>query len=255
MPRTIKDRSRYIPKQIDKKVRKASGFRCAWCGKYLTVRHHIQPFSLGGPHSEDNLILLCPDCHSEAHLDKISQDELMKRRISLTGKVDRSSGCLSINKEFFQIDVGGNHFINCNNILMFNDIPLIQVRNDKGYLLISLKLFNDQGNLICWMSDNRWWVENEAILNFNFTKNTFSIIDKKSSQILQLNIKDYLIEIFGQLYLLGDVIQLSKNAIIFRNSQNMFIDNTFTNIPNAFVIKEKTFTKQHQGSIGVLMTI
>lgn len=251
----MKDRSRYIPRKIDKKVREASGFRCAWCGKYLTVRHHIRPFSLGGPHSEDNLILLCPDCHSEADSRKISQDELIDRRISLKGKVDRSSGCLSINKEYFQVDVGGNHFINCNNILMFNDVPLISVRNDIGYLLISLRLFNEQGNLICWMNDNRWWVENDSILNFNFTKDSFSITDEKSTQILELKIKDYLIEIFGKIYLLGDIIQLSKNAIIFRNSQNMFINNTFRNIPNAFVIKEKSFTKQFRGPIGVLMTI
>jgi len=80
----------------------------------------------------------------------------MSRRISLTGKVVRSSGCLSINKEYLQINVGGNHFINCRNALVFNDIPLISVRNDNGYLLLSLRLFNEEGNLICWMSENRY---------------------------------------------------------------------------------------------------
>jgi len=38
-------KSRYIPKKVDKEVRKASGFRCAWCGCYLTERHHIYPYS------------------------------------------------------------------------------------------------------------------------------------------------------------------------------------------------------------------
>ncbi len=72
---------RYIPKKTDDIIRGASGFRCAWCGKYLTERHHIKPLYLGGDHSEDNLVLLCPDCHSEAGKGIISQNELIKRRI------------------------------------------------------------------------------------------------------------------------------------------------------------------------------
>ncbi len=132
-----RNKSRYIPKKIDKEVKKASGFRCAWCGCYLTERHHIIPFSLTKSHSKDELILLCPNCHTQADSGKISVKELMDRRISLTGKVDRSSGCFSINEEHFQVDVGGNHFIDCVNILTFNDIPLISARNDNGYFLLS----------------------------------------------------------------------------------------------------------------------
>jgi len=247
-------KSRYIPKKVDKEVRKASGFRCSWCGCYLTERHHIYPHSLGGHHSEDNLILLCPNCHIHAHSDKISVNELMNRRIRLTGKVDRSSGCLSINKEYFQVDVGGNHFINCRNILMFNDVPLISVKNDNGYLLLSVRLFNEEGNLICWMCENRWWVENEAISDFEYTKDKFSI-DINNTRVLELRIKEKLIEMSGSIYLLGDVIQLSKDEIVFKNSQSMFIDNTFNGIHNAIVIKEKTFNKPIQGGGGILIEI
>jgi len=201
------------------------------------------------------LILLCPTCHTQAHSGKISYDELMNRRKSLTGKVDRSPGYLSINKEYFQLDVGGNHFINCINILMFNDIHLISVKNDNGYLLLSMKLFNKEGNLICWMSENKWWLENEAILDFKHTINEFSITDTQNSKVLELKIKENLIEISGSIYLLGDIIQLSKDKIVFNNSQNRFINNTFNGIHNAIVIKEKPFNRPIQGSTGILIEI
>ena len=245
--------SRHIPIAVDQKVRKASGFRCAWCGNYLTERHHIYPFSVGGPHSEDNLILLCPNCHAQLGTGKISMDELKNRRIGLTGKLDRSSGCLSINKQYFQIDVGSNHFINCQNILMLNDIPLISVRNDNGYLLLSLRLFSKSGHLVCWMSENRWWVDNETIMNFQHSKDRFSITDADNLKILDLALYEKRVEISGLIYLLGDAIELSKNEMKFRNSQNRIIGCTFQG-PNGIVIKENSFAKPI-GGCGVLIGV
>lgn len=122
------ERSRYIKKTVDNAIKQETGFRCAWCGEYLTIRHHIIEFSLGGPNSEDNLILLCPNCHDNVHSGKISQEELEKIKSELTGQIDRSAGVFSINKEYFQIDIGGFHAINCKNVLLFNNIPLISVK-------------------------------------------------------------------------------------------------------------------------------
>jgi hypothetical protein len=250
-----KTKSRYIPKKIDEGVKKASGFRCAWCGCYLTVRHHIKSFKLTKSHSANNLILLCPSCHTQAHSGKITMDELKERRINLTGKIDRSSGCLSINKEMFRIDVGGNHFINCKNILMFNDTPLVSAINKDGYLLISLRLFNKAGNLICWMSENRWWVENKAILNFKFSKDKFSISASNKTKLLNLIIKGDSVEMSGRMYLLDSSVRLTKDRVVFEDSQNQFIGNTFNNISNAIVIKEKSFSNPILGSTGILMEI
>jgi len=247
--------SRYIPKSIDKEVKTASGFRCAWCGVYLTERHHIIPYNLTKSHDKDSLILLCPTCHAEADAERITADELIKRRIQLSGEVDRSSGNLSINSDLLKVNVGGNSFINCNNILVFNDIPLISVQNKNGYLLVSLKLFNREGNLICWMNENRWWVENQAILDFKYSKNNLSVFENKNDKILDLTIKDDLVEVCGLIHLLGDNIQLSKDKIIFKNSQNQFISNTFSNINNAIVIKEKSFTGPIFGNCGILFII
>lgn len=62
-------------------------------------------------------------------------------------------------------------------------------------------------------------------------------------------------EISGTIYLLGDVIELSKKQIKFRNSQNMFINNTFNGINNAVVIKEKSFGKSITGNCGILVEV
>lgn len=49
--------------------------RCEKCGIRRPVpgffeMHHIVPRSEGGDNSENNLIILCPNCHKDAHLGK-----------------------------------------------------------------------------------------------------------------------------------------------------------------------------------------
>lgn len=228
--------SRHIPKKIDEAIRIASGFKCAWCGVHLTERHHIEPFYIVQEHTEDNLILLCPNCHAEATSGKISADELKTRRIALTGEIDRASGSLSIAQGEFQIDVGGNHFIKCENILMFNDNPLLSVENDKGYLLVSMKIFNESGNLVCWMSRNRWWIENSSILDFRHSKNNLTVIDKDGDQMLNIAVRRQLIEINGYLFIKGNKISFSKEKIEFGQGNRM-IDCTFIGL-NAVVFSD-----------------
>ena len=53
----------------------------------------------------------------------------------------------------------------------------------------------------------------------------------------------------------GSYIQLLKDRIVFKNNQSQFIGNTFNNINNAIVIREKSFKKKIPGSTGVLMGI
>jgi 5-methylcytosine-specific restriction endonuclease McrA len=48
---------------------KSRGQACERCGKYHENlhAHHIKKLMDGGGNTEDNLQLLCPDCHKEAH--------------------------------------------------------------------------------------------------------------------------------------------------------------------------------------------
>ena len=48
---------------------KRDHYRCRLCGRYTRnpVCHHIIPVRLGGTHSPNNLITLCPECHKKIH--------------------------------------------------------------------------------------------------------------------------------------------------------------------------------------------
>lgn len=61
--------SKYIWTNLRAKlIRKYSKCQACSNGSFLLEVHHIHPIALGGdPFGEENLIVLCPDCHLDAH--------------------------------------------------------------------------------------------------------------------------------------------------------------------------------------------
>ncbi len=59
---------REIPSMVKRKVRERDQNRCVKCGKDDKLHlHHIKPYSKGGQHVVDNLVLLCNECHVKEH--------------------------------------------------------------------------------------------------------------------------------------------------------------------------------------------
>jgi len=66
--------NKYMWNLLREKLLKKANHKCQSCNKgssegvYLHEVHHIHPIALGGnPFDEENLIVLCPDCHLDAH--------------------------------------------------------------------------------------------------------------------------------------------------------------------------------------------
>lgn len=52
--------------------------KCYICGESMfTQKHHILPRSKGGSDNQENLIVLCANCHAGAHHGMYTQDELI----------------------------------------------------------------------------------------------------------------------------------------------------------------------------------
>ena len=71
VPQSVLDMS----KRTTSKVMKRLGVGCSCCGwdKGSCDIHHILPRSKGGGDSNDNLTLLCPNCHRLAHEGKLTE--------------------------------------------------------------------------------------------------------------------------------------------------------------------------------------
>ena len=84
-----------IPERVKKKIWQEADLRCAKCGQSNTSTleiHHIKELALGGTHDEENLILLCSNCHSKVTADEISEAEVLRLKLSLINKTHTRTG-------------------------------------------------------------------------------------------------------------------------------------------------------------------
>jgi len=79
---------RQIPSEIRRQVLHEAGYRCAnpVCRMVLAINlHHLDQVSEGGDNTIDNLIALCPNCHTLHHQGNIPHESLRAWKILLVG--------------------------------------------------------------------------------------------------------------------------------------------------------------------------
>lgn len=75
--RAYRSSKRYIPTPLENLLFELAGHRCTLCHAPWLEIHHIEELSDGGKTEYENLIVLCPNCHTRVHADGIpSKEEL-----------------------------------------------------------------------------------------------------------------------------------------------------------------------------------
>ena len=80
--RAYRSSTRYIPTPLENLLFELAGHRCTLCHAPWLEIHHIEELSDGGKTEYENLIVLCPNCHTRVHADGIpSKEELRHYKI------------------------------------------------------------------------------------------------------------------------------------------------------------------------------
>ncbi len=216
-----KKRSRYIPKAVEKKVKSRHFFQCAWCGTGIMEQHHIKEFAEGGEHVEGNLILLCSNCHTEVHKPdtKIKLDDLLLRK-STHLKGDRIGGNVQFDIQTPKIKFGSIFVVDANPFLSFKREPVIELEYINDAYSLSCRFYNKTGELIFWMSKNRYWCP----ASFEIIQSAKSIEIKAKNQNYKLHIwqtDDYL-NLLGENYSRGNKISLTNEGLFVNNTSHPF---------------------------------
>ena len=69
--REYRDSSRYVPTALERLLFELAGHRCTICAAPWMEIHHIDELSEGGKTEFENLIVLCPNCHTRVHREQI----------------------------------------------------------------------------------------------------------------------------------------------------------------------------------------
>lgn len=75
--RAYRSSERYIPTALEQLLFELAGHRCTICKAPWLEIHHIDELNKGGITEYNNLIVLCPNCHTRVHANNVpSKDEL-----------------------------------------------------------------------------------------------------------------------------------------------------------------------------------
>ena len=80
--REYRTSERYIPTPLEELLYELAGHRCTICQAPLLEIHHIKPLEQGGETTYENLIVLCPNCHTRVHKEDVpSAKELQQYKL------------------------------------------------------------------------------------------------------------------------------------------------------------------------------
>jgi 5-methylcytosine-specific restriction endonuclease McrA len=76
--RAYRSSSRYVPTALETLLYELAGHKCTICHAPWLEIHHIQELGDGGKTEYENLIVLCPNCHTRVHQDGIPKSEELR---------------------------------------------------------------------------------------------------------------------------------------------------------------------------------
>lgn len=75
--RAYRTSMRYVPTPLENLLFELAGHRCTICHAPWLEIHHIEELADGGQTEYENLVVLCPNCHTRVHAEAVpSKDEL-----------------------------------------------------------------------------------------------------------------------------------------------------------------------------------
>lgn len=154
---------RYIPSDIQAKIRKDDGYGCIKCGNIFIQYEHIDPlFCDAKEHDPEKITLLCSGCHDE------STGKRLPKRIIQALKKDpyckkvgfTKSKKFYPNPDQMKIEIGNSSFSNTDIAITIYGKPIIWVTKDLSDpyspLLYNAVFMDSKGNKIGYLNKNQF---------------------------------------------------------------------------------------------------
>lgn len=174
-----------IPLAIKRSVRQRCYFGCVYCGNPIIEYHHIVPWSEVRTHEEDNLTILCSNCHKKVTNGLVGAGQVIEWNKSPYNQNKKYSSSEMLGYKIFdredieklQVEIANSKFklkpldINLPYYIMIpimiDQVPLIAFTIINGRLSLYLKLFDEENNVAVEI------VNNEVITRLDFWDITF----------------------------------------------------------------------------------
>jgi hypothetical protein len=219
----VNSKCRFAPASVRRQLREEAGFGCAFCGNPLIENAHIIPYSKTKDFKIEDMVALCPGCHTEADLSKIPEWVLRDKKSNPFNR-DKSfvKKKFTVTGEQMVVNIGSNRIIDTENILVVNNFNLISIRRlEKQYLSISVNLFDKIQRRIAFIHENEWFVDKRYFWDIEYRPQHLILRNAPKEIIFEIQISDDEIFITGNMFFNGFPIIIRPNTLIIAGFQFM----------------------------------
>ena len=208
-------RCRTAPASVRRQLRQEAGFGCAICGNPLIESAHIIEYSITHSFPSEDMVALCPNCHTEADLGKFAKWYLRKVKNEPFNKNRQTIGKrFVITGENTVVHLGNSTFVNTYKIITVSDFELVAIRKAQdGFLSLDVNLFDIFNGFIAIIYDNYWLVDRRYTWDIVYKPQHLKLYCAQRNILFEIEIKKEEIFISGTLYFNGFPIPITDQSM------------------------------------------
>lgn len=158
--------SRYVWVGVREELRERSRGLCECCGfAGDSDRHHLIEFHLGGPNTVENLLVLCPSCHTQvAKYLSIEQQRLLQEWHHSSTQSGTLSATARLQSSEFAIDIGTVIFRDVRNVMATGDQNVITLHREESGVCCNIVMLAEEFSRKLLVLSNKLIVGDDHIL-------------------------------------------------------------------------------------------
>lgn len=203
------------PEPVKRALRQRAGYGCCRCGFAIYQYHHIIPYSAEAHFRVEDMMILCPNCHSMATDGALTLEEqrvIQSRPFNISQGY--ASGAIKINQSYCAVAAGGVLLVGTGPLIKVDDDPLLALEiGDGGEMLLSISLMDQAGNTLAIIERNEWISGDPAIWDMESGHQRLVIRQDHRKILLNLDAKNEPLRLKAELWRRGRFIRLNQAGI------------------------------------------
>ena len=198
---------------IKSQLKREANFGCAVCGCPILEGAHIIPFQESHEFLAEDMITLCPTCHSRAHTGEFSQDSLREFKKNPHNRSTLQDRFFIENTDLV-VNIGSTRFVNAHRIFVINDFDILTVdRDENNNLNLNVSFFDATNKFVGSILDNEWVVDATFKWQINYKSRNLVIRNQQRNILLDLRLQSGELVMTGMLYYLGHSVVVKPDGV------------------------------------------
>lgn len=201
------------PEPVRRRLRQEAFFGCARCGNPIIEYHHIVPWHEEKHFRPEDMVALCPTCHTLVGKQPRRSAYNLKNRPH-NASTNRLNGYLATDEDKPTVAIGSNLFINCRDIVKFFGYPVLRYEIGDGQRLLSLSTYDPHGRPEVIIERNEVLIWNDTFYDILFSIDRLILKRRKRKDThIEIDLRKDAIGISGRLSILGIQVDMDKIAL------------------------------------------